>query len=545
MLNSKDILKYTTVIRFALICFVLGCNSKNSRLEKHGFHEEIVNIFIHPNKRVRDGQIVQIIVPFPKGRVYHSSQLDLLDKSHNPLEAHYSAFLQWHTLDSKHHGIRSIKIKFKITKPVLSSKQLKLGIKPRKSENRVKETYDNKLNIESWKTYSANDFPVSLPMPNIFVTFSKSWLSRLMLRGPQIEISGSSTLFDDAMQGYGLTAVNANSEKPYATEINLADNEPWLFDRSYTLLGLYVRTGKIEWLRHAHRSTMAYLENVEDGYFLLAPNHPDIKYSYGQSLLANFVLTGHVKNLDAISSMATVAKEWNPTYSIDRTFFTERHQAYALSNALAVFEMTGQKEYAERVLHIVSTIVDSTRSQADPTWPSDTCSLHTLGAHEGNDDNTPICSPWMTAILGEVMWRVYWSSQNPKILNYFSDIADWLIQFGLYDSPEHGLSPWYLASSVYQFKQEKEHGWVHSCDVAGLLGRGVLAKMWLGKNHNLAKHKYNELENTCLRSLKEDFVVVDKKASYWKMLFPRKFNWVFGTAGDLPWLSQTISEYKE
>ena len=171
----------------------------------------------------------------------------------------------------------------------------------------------------------------------------------------------------------------------------LNDYSPWLFDRAMTLYGVYARTGDVTWLRRAHRATRYYVSKLDaNGYFVLKGGD-DLKYSYGQALLTDLMLTGDTSLLTQIEAVASAGAAWNPVYQPGR-FWTERHQTYALLAALSAWEATGSEVHAARVRAVADATFDMTETPAEG-WTPEGCPLHRFDDHEGAGGLDPVSWP--------------------------------------------------------------------------------------------------------------------------------------------------------
>src|SRR5690606_7765968 len=99
--------------------------------------------------------------------------------------------------------------------------------------------------------------------------FPPEWLGQAELRTvtTPVGVDEAWSWFDEFFVGAAHTATNDLPEQVWQ-RIDFEDNEPWLFDRTATLFGVYARTGDLRWLRHAHRSARFYLSHLTDeGFF--------------------------------------------------------------------------------------------------------------------------------------------------------------------------------------------------------------------------------------------------------------------------------------
>jgi hypothetical protein len=377
--------------------------------------------------------------------------------------------------------------------------------------------------------------------PRVYATFPPNWLNRCVIRSRALKVGTRPELewFDDFVVGAAHTAVN-DVPASVTERINYTtDAEPWLFDRTATLFGVYVRTGDVKWLRHAHRSAQFYRSHMTSaGYFDLKDG--DLKYSYGRSLLMDYLFTGDPAHIPVIENIADAGEDWDPTYDLGTGFWTERHQTYALLAALAAWEATGATSHASRAQEIADV---SFALAADPlgSWHNDGCMLHGMTAHEGAGGDVPICSPWMSALFADAVLEYYIHSGKRTALEFLAGLGHYVADYGLYAGGE-GLSytmPWYLSSSVKTFSDEGPWGDIeHTCDVAGLVAKGAFAEKMLGRDWQELRDTTSELLVGCRKNLemwhRPDGPLSGK--AEWRLSPARKFNWWFGTTSDLGWL---------
>lgn len=287
----------------------------------------------------------------------------------------------------------------------------------------------------------------------------------------------------------------------WATEV-----EGWLYDRPAVLWNLYVQTGDLKWLRHAHRATAFYASWLDRsgtagptarGAFRKKPvagegDRGDPKYSTSGGLLAAWLLSGRTAWRDAIEDVAAFVGEI-PTRlpPADRRtgLWTERQVAVALSGAINAYQATGRASHRERADAIVAGLVRDARSPPSgyPEAPGGRgVLLHRAEVHEGEGRNGWVLSPWMSALLMEAVWRHAVAGGGPAAMALIADTAAFVAERGLApqrpgdtDGP---LAPMYLvsidgAASTATFETDVEH----APDVLGLMLRGRSAAIALGR----------------------------------------------------------------
>jgi len=369
---------------------------------------------VHPIAAQTDRQIVTFGAPFPKGSVTSIESITIRDENGIELPSHIEDLVAWREL-GQNDAASSVR-------SALIHVHLPLGDEPREIEIRWGDQRNLDLGSQpapenDWVAVTDGEYPNTVFDPRAYVTFPADWLSACLLR-TRTETSMHAQSFewlDIAAENFARTAVNdvptgVTELVPYKTEA-----APWLFDRSLVLFNQYIRTGALKWLRHAHRATQFYASLMDErGYFTLK-NFDDLKYSYGHSALLNLMLTGDRRLRETILQVGGASNDWNETYTPTAKFWTERHHTYALLAALAAWELNGDAQYENRLQEIIQATY--THVQNPPAgMPVDGCLPHTLRAHEGTDSDSAVCSPWMTALFSDALWRYFLHSSDAQAL---------------------------------------------------------------------------------------------------------------------------------
>ncbi|MBX3268690.1 MAG: hypothetical protein KF729_00425 [Sandaracinaceae bacterium] len=498
---------------------------------------------MHPNESVALGAptVVSFGVPFPRGVVDDVARVRVTTADGAEIPAHVEELARWRSLGSGAGfpgGVRAALVQLAWTFTAREPVGLRVhwGTAPAASPARMGDPWDGWTPIEA-SAFFPTEYPAGVREPSVLVTFPASWLGSCILR-TRTEPFGTDpewAFFDDAYPEFARTGVN--DVDPRVTAGNRIDYvgqaEPWLFQRALTLLGAYVRSGDVAWLRHAHRAAQYYASRLTSaGYFELAAG--DLKYAYGGALFADLMLTGDTRHLARIRAVATAGSSWNPVYTATTRFWTERHQTYALYAALIAWEATGEEAYATRA----GAVVDATlRMAREPVngWAPEGCLLHTSDSHEADGRADRICSPWMSALLAEALFRYYVHSEDEGVLDMLAGLADFVRTTGA-AADGAGLSPYYLVSSVTRDAPDIEH----ACDVAGLVARGAWARRARGGDPSALLETTRRLLTNCRANLASWHRPGGPASglSEWRLSPPRKLNWWFGTTLDLPWLAE-------
>ena len=501
-----------------------------------------VTVTLHPSGGAPSGSpvVVAFGLPLPRGAVSDVSTLRVLDGSGSEIASHVEELVRWQSLATPAPA-STVRAALIYVERTFAGAPLEIQVEY--GATRALELGAQPPARSSWVSVS-DEYPASANVkePIAYATLPPEWLSACLLRS-RSTVAGADPAwkwFDDFYAGAGRTAVN--DVDPGVTELidYETDYEPWLFDRSMTLFGLYVRTGDVKWLRHAHRSAQFYASHL-DGSGSFDLKGEDLKYSYGQSLLVDLMLTGDVDLLDPIERVATAAAKWNATYQPSSNFWTERHQTYALLGALSAFEATGKSEHADRAREVAKASFSLAKSPVGG-WANDGCMLHEFDDHEGAGGSQPVCSPWMSALFADAAFRYYLYSEDPEALEFLVSLGQYVAQHGVYEDTIDGqtrMLPWYLSSSVVQFSDSGPYADIeHTCDVASIVARAAWAQKALGQDPSGLRATASSLVESCEANL-DNWYRPEGPASgksVWRLSPPRKFNWWFGATLDLAWM---------
>nr|MDQ3034687.1 EGF-like domain-containing protein [Myxococcota bacterium] len=498
---------------------------------------------LHPTESATLGAptIVSFGAPFPRGAVADAGSIRVTTTAGVEIPAHVEELARWRSLsgaaafpESVRSALVQLSMTFSSRDPV--EVQVHWGAAPASSPARMGDPWSTWTAIDA-STFFPSEYPASAGVrePPVLATFPASWLGACILR-TRTEPFGTDAgwaFFDDVYPQFARTGVNdvdprvtAGNRIDYVTE-----QEPWLFQRALTLFGAYVRSGDVAWLRHAHRAAQFYAAHLTAGGHLdLAPG--DLKYAYGGALFVDLMLTGDTRHLPRIEAVARAGAGWNETYAASTGFWTERHQTYALLAALIAWEATGGASHSARAREVAT---ETFRMAREPVsgWAAEGCLLHTSDSHEGDGRSERICSPWMSALLGDAVFRYYVHSEDDDALEFLAGLADFVRTTG--SAPDGaGISPYYLVSSVTRDAPDIEH----ACDVAGLVARGAWSRRALGSDDAALLATARGLLTNCRANLESWHRPGGPAAGLaeWRLSPPRKLNWWFGSTLDLPWL---------
>lgn len=527
-------------------------------------------ITLHPGKNValNTPTPVSFGIPFPRDVLFEPGSVSLASTRDEAIRATTVITSHWYDMHAGTPGsIRSVlvrtKVNFKQREPM--TLYVKFNNQPIRQSGRLHDVRRDWVHIKHSVNPDEYAEQENIREPAVYVTLPPAWLSACLLRTRTLPLQQVDNMqwFDEAFKHFSDTAVNHVSE--FVLDKNRIDYqqhyEPWLYDRAMTLFGIYIRTGELKWLRHAHRAAQYYAAHItSDGYFDRKKGYQngpsnDLKYSYGQALLVDMMLTGDTRLLNKIEAIATAANKWNSQYVYQTQrpkLWTERHQAVALLAILTAWEATGKPAYADK-LHTLFNHTLSQTTQPVANWTYQGCPLHAYKDHEGFGSNAPVCSSWMNALLAEGVFRYYLHSNNDKALRLLSQLGDYLQDSGTYVWDQGGAMqglrmPHYLSSR--EFQRYPKGSWDdhhHACDVAAAAARSTWARNKLGENTASMLTLTQALLKTCQYNLnymhRKD---ADKQhgKTVWRLSVPRQYNWWFGSTLDLGWLlsSQSMPE---
>jgi len=469
-------------------------------------------------KVMLDHNTTQLLLPIPN-RVIPVNATFSLSEQAIPIKAKFSILNTWvNTKDLKYSRLLLIELDH------LNGSDLSLSLQWVNS---------NKLsNIQSFKVNSP-----------ILVYPSQDWLSQALLLHTKYN-NNDNDWYIEPQKKYARYITNQSLLEKNGYPVSKASQ--WLYDRPQAIYQLFIMSGEIEWLIKANKLADFYIRNIDvNGQFILKKQF-DPKYSMPKGLVYRYLLSGDITAKQALQRIFDRSLDWNEDYSLHRGFWTERNQAAALNVAVSYWEVTHDERALERINDIIDATVAMTFYPVND-WPLRGCPQHSFKSHEGWGDNSPTCSPWMMALLGDALWRFYQLTGDKRASSLIDAFGDFVLNHGLFYGDKRVnniVIPKYIVS-IENLEQEELDQWSdpqHACDVAALLGKSVYIKQQNNQDDFLVKSLFKSLLEQCQQPyerLKKE-QKSQRAKSYWLLKPPRRFGWVYSTTSDLPWLKNTL-----
>jgi hypothetical protein len=472
-----------------------------------------------------------LLLPIPNQRVALNSSFFLTANNH-PIKANYQVLNTWPTTMKSEPFIRLLSIELNrlqdFTKALGPKKQT-----PKKMTLTWLDS-DKALVVQQINANKSNLSQLVYP--------STSWLVHSILLHPDKALDTDWYTEPQKKYAHYLTNQALLSKKGYPAR----KASQWLYDRPQAIYQLFLMSGENQWLTKANKLAEFYSKNIdESGLFVLKKNF-DPKYLMPKGLLYRYLLSGDVEAKKTLKRMFERSLDWDESYSLRRGFWTERNQAAALNVAVSYWELSHDKAALVRINNIIDASVAMTFNP-DNNWPLRGCPQHSYKSHEGWGDDTPACSPWMMALLGDALWRFYQLTGDVRAGSLIDAFGDFILNYGIYygDARVKNIVIAKYIVSMENPKQEELNQWTdpqHACDVAALLGKSAFIKQQTNQDNFLVKTLFNALLEQCQKS----YIRLKKQqknksnANYWIIKPPRRFGWMYSTTSDLPWLNNAL-----
>lgn len=492
--------------------------------------------------------VVGVGVPFPPGYLSDPRNLALYDSLGQEMPIHVKVLARWPEPVPGAGSLRAVLIQFRdlLGTTVARKYELRWGA-PRTLDESM--GWDPK---RDWVPSKDSLYPAgSVEEPPVLAVLPPEWLDRCLLKGRMLPPNHRSRLdyYDKAMEYYyqgSLNRLDPKSDFKHRVE-PLNDREPWLYDRAMTFFTTYMRLGGIEPLRQGHEATQYYAKRVDEhGRFsLIKKDEPDVKYAYQECLAVDYWFTGDPEMLAASRRSLQALATWEPEYTADKTFWTERHLAFQLLGYTTAYELLGIPDLLNKAK---ASFEAGYRLQLDPPAPAPRglgCMIHRAKAHSVPIDAW-VCSPWMSALFVDASLRYYLMTADARVPKSVFLLADFLVSKGVHrqqmhpSRPDRYTFPYYLINPAdAQIKTEVDpySAMHHALDTAKILAVAIYFSQKMGINRPQYQQVYDELMKLAHRVWGEVFNRKKGQTLPWRPAWPaRKFNWWFRTTTDMDWL---------
>jgi len=472
---------------------------------------------------------ITILIPIPMNLISSEATVRITSNK-TPLNADYSILNTWSSVEDTKY-IRLLHVELVSTQNTFTQLTLHWGNKNNISKSR------RKTNINSFLKGSVDAQNVRLVYP------SANWLTRSVLLHPKNE-NNEDDWYLKPQEKYAnyVTNVALLTQNGYPPE----KASQWLYDRPQAIYHLFIMTGDEQWLIKAKELSKFYANTIgDDGESSLIKRF-DPKYMMPKGLLYQYLLSGDLTVKNTLTRLYISSLNWDESYSNRRGFWTERNQGAALNTAISYWELTSDPKALERINNIIDSTVKMT-FDPENDWPLRGCPQHGFKSHEGWGDDSPTCSPWMMALLGDALWRFYQLTGDKRAASLIDAFGDFVLNYGIYYGDKRVKNiviPKYIVS-MENSEQEELNQWSdpqHACDVAALLGKSAYIKQKNNQDYFLVKVLFRSLLEQCQQPYARLKKEQKKKRvkNYWLLKPPRRFGWMYSTTSDLPWLKNLL-----
>jgi len=476
---------------------------------------------------------IQVLLPVPNNIITIDANIQISINGKTPITAQFFVVNTWPKIPKGTKGNNDA------SKPSAITHYVRLLLieldKQFVSLSALTLSWHNSKKAKLSKISNLNQVEVSLIYP------SQNWLAQSLLLHPEYS-QKEHQWYVEPQKKYAEYFTNQAllTQNGYPPE----KAAQWLYDRPQAIYQLFIMTGDKKWLTAANELSTFYQQHLdEEGQFTLK-NRFDAKYLMPKGLLYDYFLSGSYQAKYALEKIFKASLEWDEEYSSRRGFWTERNQAAALNTAVSYWEVSHDEMALTRINNIIDATVEMTFSPKND-WQLVGCPQHSFKSHEGWGDNSPACSPWMMALLGDALWRFYQLTGDKRAAALIDAFGDFILNYGLFYGDKRVKNiviPKYIVS-IENPEQEELNQWTnpqHACDAAALLGKSAYIKAQSGSDNFMVKTLFSALLEQC----QQRYVQLKKeknKKPYWLLKPARRFAWVYSSTSDLPWLNSQLN----
>ena len=518
--------------------------------------------------------------PLPPGALVNTNNIRVMNAAGQEIPAFVRSLGAWEQMPdqrllcnglaaSGNPGIRSVLVQFDMNFSSTSPVTVTLGLNRARTQNLTSETpVRDTYRVVNDGTYapSVNTSGLTIREPRVTAAIDHRYLDCTGIF-PMVNPAGTQSYLaatDKATDDFFYSLTNQHTVKQswpvtYPDDIInfYTDPEPWLYDRVQTFYNGYFRTGNADMLREANRAADHYAQNIYGpescsgtyypycvGSFRLKnPNATgsfhDLKYSYSEGLLSNYLLTGDTEHLKKIGYIS-----WAMEFHVNLTGTgeTERHRGYALLAHAIDAELTGSAHQRSVVANAISTMRTRQTSSVNGNPPNGCFNYPPEG-----ENNT--FSPWMSSLLAYGFLRSYQATGNASVPQALVDLAQCEVNRGIttLQAGEDGpmsvgrAYPYYIAYS-YGTKGDADpdpaNGFEHALDVSSVTALGAYFTSDMAQRTALQNMTRELLlthdESIAFWTRNSDATRAAGRAVY-RTVPPRKFLWQYKNAPVIGW----------
>jgi len=521
---------------------------------------------VHPNEKT----LISFGVPFPKGYMTNLEKFRVLNTQGEELAIFTKELSPWRSLaeltesPSTRSALVQISLSFIDINNDGKGDPLELTIEWGLKKREI-EPLEEVPTRKNWALVDNELYPASYAIyePKAFAAFTSMWYglavmkTRLYASGTHRDFSNYEH-FSELFSNTVLNKVDPRVSSEYLNEY-LSTYSSWLFGRPMALYQVALKNGNVKLLRAAHRASQFYSQHInEDGYFDLKSIN-DLKYSSLEGIATNYWLTGDSNQLLIAERMKPAFESFDMKYTLDSSFWTERHAAITLAGLVVTFELFGSSDIAQKTKNAFTVLVNMQNNPVEGA-PNNGALMHTSSS-AGEGGNELIASPWMSALLIDAVERYYIHSSDQRVKTFVYKMANYMGEEGVYYStdfhqehlPPAGI-PYYISGENLTNHQRDLDPWSnveHSLDVSKIF---ALAYFFARTEGELAEDYllyFSEMYKTAMEFNLPNWIrpaapsAVLGTFSGGKQVFrtspPRKFNWWFRSTANLDWLIGTAT----
>jgi hypothetical protein len=476
-----------------------------------------VSVTLHPaSDAVGASRRVSFGLPLAPGTLVNTANVRVANAAGQEIPAFVRSLGAWERMPPQallcdglsatgNPGIRSVLVQFDMNFATTAPVTVTVGLNRARTqslptETPVRDTY----RVVNDGTYapSVNTSGLTIREPRVLAAIDHRYLSCASVV-PMVNLAGTRAYMADADQAtddFFYSLINQHSRKqswPVTSADDIidfyTDPEPWLYDRAQTFYNGYLRTGNVDMLREANRAADHYQQNIYGpescsgtyypycvGSFRLKNPTPtnswyDLKYSYAENLLTNYLLNGDAALLKKIGHIS-----WGMEFHIDLegTGETERHRGYTLLAHAVDAELTGSAHQRSAVESGIAAMRARQTAAGPGGEPANGCFNYPP------EDQANTFSPWMSSLLAYGHLRAYHAVGTASVPASLVDLARCEVNRGI-DRRTSGMDgpmsvgrwfPYYIGYSYGQKGDPEDNpydGFEHALDVAVPIALGA------------------------------------------------------------------------